>query len=553
MMFKVVHLVLVSLVLGKGHGSMHQNRTIRSLLSLNGLSCEEPFTKFQDGCYYMTKERMSYYTAKKFCKEMDAYLPTVKDSFQNLFIKYLARGKGVWIGLRKKGRIWAWLDKSPSEYRAWHWREPNKCCGRNVKCARMNPRTRTGTWADVSCESKNAVICKYNLEVRKPKCDAKYRLFNDFCYMVGRVDIAPIRSVREEEESNEVDGSLSNLSKKKFRRRRFRRHVLSKSLNVANGKNQLIKHGHSEKPRYNQKMRSLQLSQFSKLRVATPTSRSTDAGHQRDENRIKEALSRVSSTPQPLLLSSSLFNNPTPNQRRLSPSLSMPHSPPLPPLPAPPSSYFEKYEKHQNKTQHKRSKQPETVPRYTNSSHPSPSSYPLMPIRSRTLSHMQDRVKFLKSLPPQYLATFEPEVALPLSSLRSHQSLFRLRLGITMREAEEKCRADGAELASICSSEENEFVKGLVTAKGFGSAWFGLYVVPEMLSRGTWYREFTDKRRCSYRNWMSGKPDNFRSKNSMCTIFSPEGFWDDFDCNDKKYIRLYVCKKPARMVKVSEL
>uniref|UniRef100_A0A0N5AVH0 C-type lectin domain-containing protein n=1 Tax=Syphacia muris TaxID=451379 RepID=A0A0N5AVH0_9BILA len=142
--------------------------------------------------------------------------------------------------------------------------------------------------------------------------------------------------------------------------------------------------------------------------------------------------------------------------------------------------------------------------------------------------------------------SLDPEVYLPPPYVRPRN----LRTGISVAEGEEKCKSEGAELTSICSAEENDFIRDLLIAKNSGSAWFGLRLIPEIVETDNWFYEFTDRQVCEYRNWMFGKPDNHLSrKGEMCAIISPDGDWDSYDCGDTKYIRAYVCKMPAKMSK----
>ena len=59
---------------------------------------------------------------------------------------------------------------------------------------------------------------------------------------------------------------------------------------------------------------------------------------------------------------------------------------------------------------------------------------------------------------------------------------------------------------------------------------------------GSWTRPNTDGLVCAYQNWMAGKPDNVEVPNSMCTVFTPEGTWDDLDCEDTTYVRIHIAK-----------
>uniref|UniRef100_A0A914PLR7 C-type lectin domain-containing protein n=1 Tax=Panagrolaimus davidi TaxID=227884 RepID=A0A914PLR7_9BILA len=117
----------------------------------------------------------------------------------------------------------------------------------------------------------------------------------------------------------------------------------------------------------------------------------------------------------------------------------------------------------------------------------------------------------------------------------------------TWLEAEDRCKVDGAHLASIHNSNENNFVLQLATfhqsdCDWTKEPWIGLITEDE---NKQW--KWTDGTPFDYNNWLSGQPDNAGIENcgqmiitSQCSIWTP-GQFNNYLC--KSVIARFVCKR----------
>lgn len=142
-----------------------------------------------------------------------------------------------------------------------------------------------------------------------------------------------------------------------------------------------------------------------------------------------------------------------------------------------------------------------------------------------------------------------------------HESCYKVtgcKEGIMQPKAEGLCNSEGSHLVSICSDEENAFVKDLVLKyrtnnpciyyrdqlrdhRYYPTAWIGLYVDRYV---GHWTRRNYDGTVCDYANWLDGKPDNI---NEYGTAIGLDGRWDDYrhDVAMSDLFMYGICEKPA--------
>lgn len=102
---------------------------------------------------------------------------------------------------------------------------------------------------------------------------------------------------------------------------------------------------------------------------------------------------------------------------------------------------------------------------------------------------------------------------------------------MTWVDAELRCVAEGGNLVSIHSQEENDFVTALI--QNFdplqGYTWIGLY---DAQKEGAWM--WSDRSAFSFEAWEAGEPNNNNgSEDCVQTNFKKPSEWNDSICSLK--------------------
>lgn len=100
----------------------------------------------------------------------------------------------------------------------------------------------------------------------------------------------------------------------------------------------------------------------------------------------------------------------------------------------------------------------------------------------------------------------------------------------TWRQAQEYCRVNHTDLASVMSQTENQAIQQMITnnVPSLSLVWIGLF-------RDGW--KWSDKSNSSFRSWTSSQPND----DGICTLYSPSvKKWYDRDCSNKHPFCCYI-------------
>ncbi|KAK7483730.1 hypothetical protein BaRGS_00025051 [Batillaria attramentaria] len=106
----------------------------------------------------------------------------------------------------------------------------------------------------------------------------------------------------------------------------------------------------------------------------------------------------------------------------------------------------------------------------------------------------------------------------------------------TWPDAKVICDVVSAKLVEIETSEENNFLKGLLRENNLHSAWIGL---EDFVAEGEFVWSSSGQL-AEYKNWESGEPNDFRREQDCGTLLS-SGQWHDNNCEIKFP---FICEAP---------
>ncbi|XP_063447214.1 carbohydrate sulfotransferase 15-like [Mytilus trossulus] len=125
---------------------------------LNG-GCHKDWKPFRDHCYYLVKEKKTWFEGERFCKKEGSSLVNVKDKDENKWLQSQFKDvKAFWLGITD-GDLKHWInavDYAPTTYFNWESGQPGNGA---ENCGMFHPDN--GKWHDYPCSTYlHPFVCK---------------------------------------------------------------------------------------------------------------------------------------------------------------------------------------------------------------------------------------------------------------------------------------------------------------------------------------------------------------------------------------------------------
>ncbi|XP_071128435.1 perlucin-like protein [Mytilus edulis] len=125
---------------------------------LNG-GCHKDWKPFRDHCYYLVKEKKTWFEGERFCKKEGSSLVNVKDKDENKWLQSQFKDvKAFWLGITD-GDLKHWInavDYAPTTYFNWESGQPGNGA---ENCGMFHPGN--GKWHDYPCTTYlHPFVCK---------------------------------------------------------------------------------------------------------------------------------------------------------------------------------------------------------------------------------------------------------------------------------------------------------------------------------------------------------------------------------------------------------
>ncbi|XP_030327923.1 struthiocalcin-2-like [Strigops habroptila] len=135
-------------------------------------ACARGWVSFQDGCYRVFREELSWTRAEAFCRRFGAegHLASVHSAAEHRAIAAMLGHRdsdeddedgdsgSLWIGLHHPAgsHRWHWSDSSELDYGSWH---QAPAAGRRT-CAALRDMGDLRPWFSDSCTDRKPFVCK---------------------------------------------------------------------------------------------------------------------------------------------------------------------------------------------------------------------------------------------------------------------------------------------------------------------------------------------------------------------------------------------------------
>nr|XP_061804402.1 NKG2-A/NKG2-B type II integral membrane protein [Nerophis lumbriciformis] len=165
----VLLLVVIVLIVKLGAGStdvsassyvMNQCKTCKALQVLpeppNG--CPTGWVRLDQSCFYLSQFRLNWEQSQRNCSEGGGSLAVASSREVQKFLNQKGKGMKYWIGLRRNGGTWTWVNNSVLAQSHW---------GNNLNdgdCVMLHSGKQTeNNWMSSSCGGHTYYICQQQL------------------------------------------------------------------------------------------------------------------------------------------------------------------------------------------------------------------------------------------------------------------------------------------------------------------------------------------------------------------------------------------------------
>merc|ERR1711970_395609 len=140
--------------------------------------------------YTFFKQKQNFAQAQRTCRSLGGHLAMEKTRLiRNQIKKHYSR-RMFYVGVKRRGNSWAFIDNSPVRKTFWLKGEPNNT-GRNENCVHHVQNTNN-EWNDVACSAKLPFLCQF--KITKHPCDTKNGGCNHICKKRGRSAVCACRA-----------------------------------------------------------------------------------------------------------------------------------------------------------------------------------------------------------------------------------------------------------------------------------------------------------------------------------------------------------------------
>ncbi|XP_059150343.1 macrophage mannose receptor 1-like isoform X2 [Physella acuta] len=128
-------------------------------LSPDQIGCPLGGFGYGASCYELINDQKTWSEALSFCQSSNGTLATVQNSITGAFITSELVGKlsSHWIGLLNLNGKYTWANGAALEYTDW---APTHTGNENNTCVAVRPQRPIGLWEDLECQLKQPFICE---------------------------------------------------------------------------------------------------------------------------------------------------------------------------------------------------------------------------------------------------------------------------------------------------------------------------------------------------------------------------------------------------------